>query len=311
MTDGPPPFDPPPAYGPPPPYRAPAPPPPAVGSTSASRRNRAIGAVAAVAIVVIGVIAYLLASSGSSGAATPQDAVRRLLEAGRKNDVAKATALLCAGDRAIGQVSHLLTSGTITGYTLGAQTSQSDVTFVAATFSTSRAPVPTTEQFPVVKEGGSWKVCFSREIAALPATLPSGGIPNFTLPTLGVPGGGPGQPTSAGTGGGAGSTIGAPIPSITDIGRLCTGSTSGFGVASTYVGAAEIGVPQVAQGCVYRDAVPLSVAQRLSGKLFGPVTADPNASVIVYQSSDGSTRVTVTTAKEPDGRYYVTAVTIG
>jgi hypothetical protein len=101
------------------------------------------------------------------------------------------------------------------------------------------------------------------------------------------------------------------VPSFTGAASLCSGSTSGFGVASTYVGAAEIGVPQVAQSCVYHNAVPESVARSLGGRLYGPVTNDQNASVIVFKSTDGATTVTVTTAKESDGNYYVIAVTIG
>jgi hypothetical protein len=302
MSDqGPPAYDPPPAYAPPPP-------PPAPASRGGRPPGIVAGAIAAL-IAAVAVIAYFLFSSGSSGAATPQAAVRKLLDAGTTNDVNKAKSVLCNADRAIGQVAHLQSSGTITSYQVGAQTVQNGVTVVAATFSTTKSSTPSTEKFPVIKEGGSWKVCFSRELALLPQSLPSGAATGFPLPSQGLPTGVTGLPTQLTPPTTPGVT--GAVPTIGGVSDLCSGSTSGFGVASTYVGAAEIGVPQVAQACVYRSQVAESVARGLAGKLFGPVTTDPNASVIVFRSSDRSTTVTVTTAKEPDGHYYVIGVTLG
>jgi hypothetical protein len=288
-----------PEYAPPPPYATtPSPASKPAAAKGSRRRLGLIGGAVTVVAATAAVLAYTLLSPGSSTASTPQSAVKALLDAGMHNDVKSAEAVLCAGDRAIGQVSHLQSSGRITTYEIGDESTANGVRFVAATFATSKTWTPSTEKFPVVKENGSWKVCFSREIATAPgasaAGMPSGGVPSQGLPVTAGSARTPVLPTNL-PGGAAG---------------LCSGSTSSFGVASTYVGLAEIGEPQAAQSCVFHDQVPLAVTQRLSGKLFGPVTSDQNASVIAFRSTDASIRVSVTTAKEADGAYYVTAVTI-
>lgn len=292
----------PPQFEPPPPYKSTT-----AGRRTVSRRRR-YGVLAAVAAVVVAsgvVLAYGLFFAGSSGAKTPQQAVRRLLDAGMKNDAKKAAAALCASDRKLGQVSHLQSAGRITSYRLGDESSQDGVTFVAASYTTTANPTGTSERFPVVKDSGSWTVCFSRELAASSPNGPSAGAPSGLPSQLPIR-------TGSGT---PGIVIPAPsngrasLPSSAAA-ALCTGSTSGFGAAQNYLGAAELGSSGVAQACVYGDAVPISVTKQLSGKLFIPVTTDQNASVIVFQTTDQRTHVTVTTAREPDGRYYVTAVSI-
>ncbi|HEY2167123.1 MAG TPA: hypothetical protein VGH01_08155 [Jatrophihabitantaceae bacterium] len=314
-----------PSYAPPPPYAPPVlppPPPPPMGASPAgtggtgggfwrSGRNRALTLGVVSAAVIIAVVAVLAASGGSSGASTPREAVQRLLDAGKTNNVHKAEAVLCSSDRALGEVSHLQSSGTITSYSIGDQSTDNGVTMVSATFTTSKNPTPATEQFPVVKEG-SWKVCFTKAINALPnepSSIPSG-FPTGALPSALAPRPATSGPIPSGA---------ATIPSVPGVGpvtvpgiaSLCQGAASGYGVATTYVGAAEIGVPVVAQACVWHNAVAASVTRSLGGKLFAPQTTDENASVITFHSTDGDTTVTVTTAKEPDGHYYVTGVTVG
>lgn len=100
------------------------------------------------------------------------------------------------------------------------------------------------------------------------------------------------------------------VPTGSAAAALCTGATSTYGVAGTYVGLAEIGRVQAAQACVFHGTVAASITARLTGKTFLTKNADTNATVIEFEATDRSTRLTVTTAKEPDGRYYVTAVVI-
>lgn len=250
-------------------------------------------------VVAAAGVVYLALNARSSHVTTPKDAVRTLLDAGMNNDVKKADTALCASDRAAGQVSHLQSAGRITHYQLGVESDINGVRYVSASYATtSSGPVSTTEQFPVVKEGGSWRVCFTQALATAPSTQPSA-VPSVLLPRHTT---GPGQPAQPGR---------TAVPTGTAAAALCTDSTSSFGVAQTYVGLAEIGVPQAAQACVYQGRVPVSVAAQLKGKVFLSTTEDQHAAVIDFRSTDGSTRLTVTTAKEPDGNYYVTAVSVG
>jgi hypothetical protein len=277
-------------YAPPPPYA------PRREQAGRARPGRwtVIVLVAIVIAAAGGVLGYFLSSSSPSGAATPAAAVQRLLDAGQHNDVGKARAVLCSGDRALGQLSHLPSSGTIATYEIGTESVVNDLTVVQASYTTSTSAVTTTETFPVVKENGSWKVCFTKAIASVPSpsTLSSSGslLPSAsgTLPS--------GMPSGLGSLSGAAS--------------LCSGSTSGFGVASTYLGAVALRVLPIAQACVYHNLVPESVTTSLAGTLFRPVTTDQNASVIDFASTVGSKKVRVRTARESDGLYYVIEVSV-
>jgi hypothetical protein len=81
-------------------------------------------------------------------------------------------------------------------------------------------------------------------------------------------------------------------------------------VAIAYVGAAEIGQPDVAQACVFEDSVPRSVTESLntsgSGVLFAPTGG--HGSTYEFASTDGSVHLAVTVTKESDGIYYITDV---
>ncbi len=281
--------DTPPAFDPPPPYA-----PPREATVTGPSRKRIAVILAALAVAAGGGLAYLLAPSSPSGATTPAAAVERLLSAGQHDDIGKAQAVLCAGDRALGQLSHLPRSGTIASYQIGTQSVLNHLTIVQATYTTSTSVAATTETFPVVKENGSWKVCFTKAIATVPSNRPapssSTGLPptSFTPPS-GLPSG---------------------LVALPGAASLCSGSTSGFGVASTYLGAVALRVVPIAQACVYHDLVPESVTTSLAGTLFKPVTTDQNASVIDFASTVGAAKVTVRTAREPDGLYYVIGVTV-
>jgi len=125
---------------------------------------------------------------------------------------------------------------------------------------------------------------------------PSGGSTN------GVPsrGGAPGAATTPPVSNGGPTQLNA---------ALCKFSHSGLEVAATYVGAAESGLAASAQSCVYRNTVTLAVTRSIAGKLYAPLTTDARASVIQFGSTDGLTRLAITTAKESDGHYYVVGVT--
>jgi hypothetical protein len=260
----------------------------------------------------LAIVLYAVLSGGTSGATTPQAAVRTLLDAGKHGDVGKARSVLCSADRALGALSHMPGSGRITDYTVGAVSAQNGVTLVQASFTTSTSPERQSETFPVVKEGGSWKVCFTRTPVGSSAGLPSGfptGFPS-NVPSAGSPsGGGSANPTlPVPSGGPALPNLPSGIGTLPAIASLCQGAESGFGAASTYMGAAEIGVPAVAQACVWHNSVPEAVTRSLFGKLWAPTTTDENAVVIEFASTDGTARVRITTAREPDGHYYVTGV---
>jgi hypothetical protein len=257
-----------------------------------NRKGLLFGGVAVV-VVAAAVLAYFLLSGSSASASTPKDAVKNLLNAGKAGDLNKAKKALCKSDIAFGAAGQLDTSERIASYSIGKQSTVGGVTVVEATFTTSKDSSPDTEKFPVVKEGKSWKVCFSRTPALLPSGLPSETASAGTQPPdIGLP-----------------TDLPSDLPTSLPGGQsLCASFTSGYEVASAYVGAAEVGITDVAQSCVYQHRVPKSVTEGLKGKLFAPDTTSETPTAIVFKSTDGSTTLTVTTSRQSDGHFYVTDV---
>ncbi|HLY34711.1 MAG TPA: hypothetical protein VKQ07_09270 [Jatrophihabitantaceae bacterium] len=107
---------------------------------------------------------------------------------------------------------------------------------------------------------------------------------------------------------GASTSVTATTPAGQVSAALCAHASNGLVAATTYIGAAESGVP-TAQSCVYRTAVAASMTRAIAGKLYAPLTTDVRATVIEFASTDGVTRLEVTTAKESDGHFYVVGVT--
>jgi hypothetical protein len=136
------------------------------------------------------------------------------------------------------------------------------------------------------------------------------GTPTFPAPPLSTPASAPGSSTSTLT---WTPTAGAShAPTVTPNGTaLCAAARSGYQAATTYVGAALAGQAGAAQSCVYKNAVAGSITAYLKGKFFVPATTDDTVVEVPFTSTDGSSRITVSTAKEPDGHWYVVAVRTG
>jgi hypothetical protein len=111
-----------------------------------------------------------------------------------------------------------------------------------------------------------------------------------------------GVPSDATTGGAPPST-----PPVNP--ALCARLQNGLAAANTYVSAAEAGLTASAQSCVYRGTVAEATTKAIQGKIYAPLTTDTRATVIEFASTDGLTRLTVTTAKESDGHFYVVGIT--
>ncbi len=99
-----------------------------------------------------------------------------------------------------------------------------------------------------------------------------------------------------------------PTDLPTSISSLCANQTNALIVAAGYIGLAEGGDATDAQACVYKNSVPLATTQKLSGKELIPTGALDSSGTLTL--TGGGSTVKVTTAKESDGNYYVTAVTI-
>jgi hypothetical protein len=290
-----------PGYGPPPPgypppgYGGPGGPtgPGGPGDPAAGSGGNRIGIYAGIAVVVVAaaaVAAYVILSGGSASASSPKDAVQKLLEAGKSNDISAAKKVLCDGDIAAGQATKLSSSGRIVSYSIGKQSKKNGITTIEVTASTTQEPKPSSAEFPVVKENGKWKVCFTKASSTLPAGAPTG------LPSV---------PTTGSSGFPSSSGIPTDLPSGLSI---CQGTTDALSAAEAYVGAAEVGLTQFAQSCVYQNSVPLSVTTSLNGKLYAPVSQGSGGSQFVFKSTDSSSTVTIKVTKEADGHFYITGV---
>jgi hypothetical protein len=260
-------------------------------------RRGLFGAAGAIVVAALAVGTYFLFFRGSGASApTPRTVVKTLLDAGRANDLAAARHVLCKQDLARGVATRLEDNGRIRSYTIGpTSVTSSGVTRVAVTTTTTHGAGPGIVQIPVVKEGDSWKVCFTEEIGLSPSLSPTmSGTPTGARAPTGTP-----------TGTAAPTTLPSGLPTGTGI---CTAARDGLSAAEIYVDAAQVGLSKQAQSCVYHDRVPASVTARLKGKLFGPQTTDTNATSFVFETSGGAERVTVKVARESDGHYYVTGV---
>lgn len=303
------PYGPPPGYGPPPPGYGGAMPPAGPGGPGVpvppgggKRRGGLYAGIGLVVAVVLAVLAYFLFTGGSSGASTPRDVVKKYLEAGKTLDVAKAKSVMCRADQSLPQLSNPDQKEKVVSYTIGttAKKDSSHAT-VKVSYSTVGNSTPQSVDLPVKKEGGSWKVCVTDLIAALPSTLPTSLASN--LPTS-LPTELPSLPTS--------------LPSNLPTVSTCADASNPLTTAATYMTMAGFGLSAQAQGCVYQDTVPTSVTASLSGISYFPITgADKSGgnghgpkAVYDFQTPNGSKKVTVTTTKEPDGKYYVTDVQI-
>ncbi len=299
---------PPPGY-PPPGYGGPGGPtgPGGPGDLAAGGGGNRKGIYAAIAVALVAaaaVAAYFVFASGSASASSPKDAVKKLLEAGKSNDVKAAKKVLCDGDIAVGTATKLGSSGRIISYTIGKTSTKNGVTTIEVTASTTDEPKPSSAQFPVVKEHGKWKVCFTKALSTIPTGLPTG-LP--TSPTDSGPPTDTGFPTDTGLP----SSSGLPtdLPSSLPGGlNICRGSTDALSAAEAYIGAAEVGLADFAQGCVYQNSVPLSVTTSLNGKLYAPTSPGSSGSQFVFKSTDRSSTVTIKVTKESDGHFYITGV---
>jgi hypothetical protein len=291
----PPPGYPPPGYGGPGGPTGPGGPGDLAAGGGGKRKGIFAGMVVAVAAAAA-VATYFIFSGGSASASSPKDAVKKLFEAGKSNDINAAKKVLCDGDIAVGTATKLGSSGRIISYTIGKESKKNGVTTIEVTASTTQDPKPSSAEFPVVKENGKWKVCFTKALSTIP-TGAATGLPS--VPTTGNTG----FPTDTGLPSSSG--IPTDLPSGLSI---CQGSTDALSAAEAYVGAAEVGLTQFAQSCVYQNSVPLSVTTSLSGKLYAPVSPGSGGSQFVFRSTDSSSTLTIKVTKESDGHFYITGV---
>lgn len=301
-----------PAYGAPPPPGGPGGP-GVPGQEGGKGRRGLFAGLGVVAVAILAVLAYFLFFAGSSGAGTPQDAVKKLFDAGKTLDVNKAMKVLCKADKSNTELTTFTKpteSDRVKSYTIGTVTKKdSDHATVRVSVVTKGESKAQSADLPVKKEGGKWKVCVSDMFANLPTSLPTGfssGIPS-EFPTNLIPTGLPTEVTDLPSG----------LPSGLPTSGICASAEDALTPAETYMGLASFGFTSVAQACVYQDSVPQSVTARLSGgTLYTPgqdKTGDDNhgpKGEYDFTSIDGSKKVTVTVTKQSDGKYYVTGVDI-
>jgi hypothetical protein len=293
----------PPAYPPPPPYGTPGGPPgpylPAGPQPPGGGSHRGIIATVIAVLVAAGAVLSYFLLAGDSNASTPKGAVKSLLEAGKKKDVAAARKVLCKGDLDLGITNEINTDSAVASYSIGSTSTNNGVTYVSAIVKSSGDSQARTTQFPTVKEGSAWKVCLSKGLATgLPApnASSSASVPNGST----TPAPTPTFPT----------TLPSGLPSIPGGVSICASATTSLGVATTYVAAAEVGFGTFAQSCVLPNTVSPAVTNSLGGKLFAPVTTDPVATSVQFQATDGHTKLTVSTSQR-NGKFYVVGVKIG
>jgi hypothetical protein len=255
-------------------------------------------AVVVALLAAAGVGAYFLFSGSSASASSPKQALTKLFEAGKTGDVTAAKKVLCEADVKAGLVDQLQAGGKVTGYTIGKVT-QVDSTHatVSATVTTTVTQGPFPQTVPVIKEGGTWKVCYPPSgLATTPATTAAAPSSTPVIPSISVP---------------------TSVPSLSSIPSFpaglsnpCQYASSASTAATIYIGLAEIGQDATAQACVYQNSVPASVTASLHAS--GTSLYAPNGSStgpkFEFTSVDGTSKVEVTVTKESDGKFWITKV---
>lgn len=264
------------------------------------RRTGLWASIIVAVLVAAGVGAYFLFSSSDANASGPKRAVQKLLEAGKTGDLAAARTVLCQSDIADGMLTQLGRSSRVTSYSIGSVRQVDPTHAVVDVRVTTAGGRPTTPQFPVVKEGGDWKVCLTgaspsggNSVGALPSGAPASlpaGLPTLSAPSLNLPS--------------------IQVPSIPAFSNPCGFATAARSAAITYVGLAEIGQTDFAQGCVYKNSVPKSVTNGLKTSGSGLYSPTPGGSgaTTQFKSIDGSSTLEVTATKEGDGKFHITKV---
>jgi hypothetical protein len=226
-----------------------------------------------------------------------------LLDAGKANDLAAANKVLCKADVAAGTAEDLGSGGRVLSYTIG-KTTKMDSSHAAVQVKVTTASGSSSAPVPVVKENGSWKVCFTSApnpsasgSPGAPSTaapsgiipLPSVSVPSIAIPSLSVP------------------SVGS-LPGI----NICSGASSAQQAAQVYVSAATIGQTDLAQACVYHDSVSRSVTESIhSAGEFYRLSGQKSATTFEFRSVTSSSIITVTVTRESDGKYWITDVKKG
>jgi len=283
--------------------------PPPGGAGGGGRKKGLIAGIGALVVAGIVVLVLLLAGVFSSSAsASPRDQVKKLLDAGKANNVSAAKKVLCARDQA--GAEQLRQGGAIKSYTIKSVTTSGNSGAASVTITTSLTPAPISATFPLVKEGGTWKVCpdlSGTTISNAPTTgpsdfpsissLPSGvptNLPSVSLPSISVPN----------------------VSSLPTIGpggiNPCQFASSAGEAATIYVSAAETGNVDLAQACVADGAVPRSVAESLQHFLKSdPIVPTPtmNGDIATFKTISGDHVIKVKVAKNGSG-YEITAASV-
>ena len=274
------------------------------------------GAIAAAVIVALGIGGYFLFAggddNGGSGGSSPTAAVKGVIDAAKQGDIASAKANICAADQSLitGQASSIVTTILSTAQ-IGQEHINSDGNSGTVDVTVSFAGQSTPFPVPVTKENGAWKVCPDPSSLGSLGGISISGVPSGGAPTLvptfpsEVPSGIPTVPSIS-----VPSISGLPSGIPGNLSNLCGFATDAETAALTYVGFAEIGEIDSAQGCIYQGSVPQSVTESLKVTNSTGYYAPSGNSGHTYQfaSVDGAHHLAVTVEKESDGLFYVTKV---
>ena len=176
--------------------------------------------------------------------------MKKLLEAGKTSDVDAAKGVLCQGDIAGGLLTELQRNGKVKTYSID------NVRKVDSTDAVVRATVATEQGRPRRRQlprgqgrqelegllhlgrqrAGRPVQCVCFRLGVLPGELPSISIPSISVPSISIPS--------------------ISVPSIGGFSNACGFATTARSAAITYVGLAEMGQTDFAQGCVYKSRWP-------------------------------------------------------
>jgi hypothetical protein len=258
--------------------------------------------IAVVVLAGLGVGGYFLFSGGSSSTDSPTSATRAFLTAARAGNVSAVRGTLCAKDLTHSNTLQFSGSHRLRSYSIGGVTQDSPREAHVRVHVVPRDDSAVTLRLPVVKQDGTWKVCLSDlnfdDVIGAPSSS-AAPPPSSTFPSTSL------APPPV-------SSTAPPSTSSAAGQQYCGEQTDALTTALTYADLAQTGLYKYTKVCVWHSSVPGAVSRkfkRASG-FFKPASDTEQGPTYLVVDDKGSFHARIRTAKESDGLYYVTKVSV-
>lgn len=242
-------------------------------------------------IVVAGLVVLVMAiagvfSSDSTAGNTPRKAVEDALYASKRQNLDDLKTVVCRRDLSNPELGDVVGDDHAESYSIGRVTQTGDRASVDVRVTTAKRT--SSASLPVLREDGSWKVCFSE------IDDPSGPSGSDTTPPPSSDSFSPSSPDPS---------LSLSTPSI----NFCASATDAVTTAKYFASFVGLDLTTQAASCVYQDRISKSDVEALTGDIYSPDQVVSSGNTFSFRAATGSSTLYVTVEKQSDGKYYVVA----